>query len=132
MPYLTNLIEFHNCFQHHTEDVPTAKIPEKVRNLRSRLMREELQELEKAMVEEDLVGIADGLADLLYVVFGTALSYGIPIDQVFHMVHRANMNKLGPDGKPITDSGGKTIKPKGWEGPEKYIEEYLKACGAKI
>lgn len=52
-----------------------------------------------------LIEVADGLADLLYVTFGTALSFGIPIESVFAEVHRSNMTKsvLGHDsvGKKV-------------------------------
>lgn len=73
--------------------------------LRVRLMQEELAELTKALSLEDLVGIADGLADLLYVVYGTAVQLGIDIGPVFAEVHRSNMTKAGR-----IDAGGKVIK----------------------
>lgn len=62
---------------------------------RARLMTEELSETIEAMDNGDLVKIADGLGDLLYVVIGTALVYGIPIAAVFDEVHRSNMSKSG-------------------------------------
>lgn len=69
-------------------------IPEEVRELRKRLHREEcITELEAAMDAGDLYEIADALADSLYVIFGTAITYGIPIDSVFDEVHRSNMSK---------------------------------------
>lgn len=99
MDYMKALLEFHKAFDHPINDKPTAFVSDEVLNLRRRLMTEELMgsgELIESMVIKDLVGIADGLADLLYVVFGTAVSYGIPMDQVFGIVHKANMAKL-PD-----------------------------------
>jgi predicted HAD superfamily Cof-like phosphohydrolase len=80
-------------------------------------MTEELQELLDAMHSEDAVAIADGLADLLYVVFGTAVAYGIPMDEVFVEVHRSNMTKLDPDGQPIVGEGGKRLKGPGYVPP---------------
>jgi len=123
--YVGALKEFHIAFGHHTGTVPTAWNLEGIRDLRIRLMEEELSELEEALDKKDLVGIADGLADLLYVVFGTALAYGIPIDEVFSIVHKANMAKMGPDGKPMRDAGGKTIKPPGWKSPNEEIGRLL-------
>lgn len=73
-------------------------------------MIEELRELCDAMEAEDLLAVADGLADLLYVVFGTAVAYGIPIDRVFAEVHASNMSKLGQDGRPIIGEHGKRLK----------------------
>jgi predicted HAD superfamily Cof-like phosphohydrolase len=55
------------------------------------------------------------LADLVYVVIGTAIQYGIPFDAVFAEVHRANMSKLGPDGVPVLREDGKIIKPFGFK-----------------
>src|SRR2546429_6004229 len=34
-------------------------------------------------------------SDLLYVVYGTAVSYGIDMNPVFREVHRSNMSKVG-------------------------------------
>ncbi len=42
----------------------------------------------------DIVEIADALTDMLYIIHGTAISYGIPIDECFAEVHRSNMSKL--------------------------------------
>lgn len=81
---------------------------------RFRLMNEELAELEVALHEGRIVATADALADLLYVVYGTANACGIPIDAVFAEVHRSNMTKPGLDehGK-----GGKITK-EGWSPPD--------------
>lgn len=54
--------------------------------------------------------VAKELADLLYVVYGTAISFDIPIDSVFEEVHASNMSKLGADGKPVFREDGKVMK----------------------
>ena len=59
----------------------------------------------KAMVE-----MIDGITDLLYVVVGTAVAFGIPIDTAFERVHASNLSKLGEDGKPIYRKDGKILK----------------------
>lgn len=87
---------------------------EKIRELRKSLMLEELTgkgELLDSMENYDIVGVADGLADVLYVVFGTAAAYGIDIQQVFDEIHRSNMSKVGPDGTVIRREDGKILKP---------------------
>lgn len=76
-------------------------------SLRLRLHAEEYEELVNAMGAGDLVEIADALADLMYVLLGTAVSMGIPLDEVFEEVQRSNMTKL-LDG--LKDEGGKVIK----------------------
>ena len=53
--------------------------------LRMRLILEEFAETCVALHEDDTIETADGLADLLYVIYGTAVSYGVPcrdIDEV--------------------------------------------------
>lgn len=106
------VLEFHRAF-----DVLVGRAPASpdagVVDLRLKLIKEELAELEAAMAAGDLIGIADGLADLLYVVYGTAVSYGIDIRPIFDEVHRSNMAKVG--GAKRED--GKVLKPDGWAAP---------------
>ena len=98
--------EFHRKFNIHTE--PSPSIPdETTRGLRVRLIQEEFDELKEALAKEDLVGIAKELADVLYVVYGTAVSYGIDMEPVFLEVHRSNLSKVG--GHKRAD--GKWVKP---------------------
>ena len=57
-----------------------------------------------------LAHLAKELADLLYVTYGTAVSLGIDLEPVFAAVHRSNMSKLGPDGRPVRRDDGKILK----------------------
>lgn len=57
------------------------------------LIQNKSDELVQSMLDGDLVGVADGLADVLYVVIGTAIAYGIDIQEVFDEVHRSNLSK---------------------------------------
>jgi predicted HAD superfamily Cof-like phosphohydrolase len=102
--------EFHERFDIPAPAYPTGVIPDELQASRIALMREELEELLSAMESGDIVEIADGLADLLYVVFGTAAAYGIPMDEVFGEVHRSNMSKLGPEGRALIGEHGKRLK----------------------
>lgn len=45
-------------------------------------------------VYQSQIDAADALADLLYVVLGTAIAWGINLDAVFEEVHRSNMTKF--------------------------------------
>jgi predicted HAD superfamily Cof-like phosphohydrolase len=65
----------------------------------------------------DIIEVADALADIIYIACGTAVSYGIPLDDVFAEVHRSNMAKL-VDGKVIRREDGKIQKPDGWTAPD--------------
>lgn len=55
--------------------------------------------------------LAKELGDLEVVTVGTLDVLGIDGDEVFDAVHRSNMSKLGPDGKPIRREDGKILKP---------------------
>jgi predicted HAD superfamily Cof-like phosphohydrolase len=55
--------------------------------------------------------LAKELADILYVVYGTADLLEIPLEAVFAEVHRSNMSKIGPDGEVIRREDGKILKP---------------------
>lgn len=102
--------EFHRAFNLPVRETPGTGIADAVANLRVALLEEEVGEFVAASEKRDLVGIADALADIVYVVYGTALTYGIDLDSVLDEVHRSNMSKLGRDGKPILRDDGKVMK----------------------
>lgn len=113
------LIEFHDHFG--VEVGKIGHIPsDKRAMLRTRLMIEELAELIEAMQMKDYPQIASELADVLYVVYGTAVEYGIPMDKVFAELHKSNMTKTGSK-----DSGGKIKK-----GPD-YVKHDIPKVLAK-
>ena len=100
------VLKFHKEFDIHIAETPS--IPdEKTQALRVRLIQEEFDELKEAFKKNDLPHIAKELADLLYVVYGTAISYGIDMEPVFQEVQRSNMSKVG--GYKRED--GKWVKP---------------------
>ena len=82
----------------------------KTMQLRYDLIKEELDELKQAMKDKNLKEIADALTDILYVTYGAGFAYGIDLDKCFKEVQRANMSKLGADGKPIYNEKGKVMK----------------------
>ena len=63
--------------------------------LRINLLAEELKELEQAIDDNDLVEVADALADLQYVLSGAILEFGLgdKFKAIFDEVHRSNMSK---------------------------------------
>ena len=85
-------------------------------DLRIRLIDEEYDELVEALNWGDRVQIAKELADLAYVVVGTAVALGIPFNEVFSALQASNMSKVGSDGTIKFREDGKVLK-----GPE-YIE----------
>jgi len=128
--------EFHEVFGHPVSDEPVVPADDRV-TLRLALILEEALELADAMgfysedvkelvgvmldrgplVPGNLVGIADALGDLDYVVNGAALEHGIDLPAVTAEIHRSNMTKLGPDGKPIYREDGKILKGTDYEPP---------------
>jgi predicted HAD superfamily Cof-like phosphohydrolase len=102
---------------HEAMDLPARTTPDlgtgDERALRVRLIMEETRELIEALFAGDIVAVADALADLDYVVQGTAVQFGIPQREVFAEVHRSNMTKRGG----VKDAGGKLMKPAWYERP---------------
>jgi predicted HAD superfamily Cof-like phosphohydrolase len=131
--------QFHEAFGHPVEDslkIPHAD----VRLLRFRLLLEEVLEFGRAvgvapyvqMGDEEfqqfitktvregfyidegalvlLEDAADALGDIDYVCQGANLCFGFPAEDVVAEIHRANMSKLGEDGRPIKDASGRVVK----------------------
>ena len=97
---------------------------EKTMQLRYDLIKEELDELKEAMKTKNLKEIADALTDILCVTYGAGCAYGIDLDKCFKEVQRANMSKLGTDGKPIYNEKGKVMKGPNYTEPnlKKFVE----------
>lgn len=131
---------FHLAAGHPVREEP-GPIPEARVELRVRLLVEESMELALAMLgvtnadiqelvtnrviqllsavpgvggEPDLVGIADGIADTVYVAVGAGLEFGIPSPEVWEEVQRSNMAKVSGPRR----ADGKTMKPEGWQPPD--------------
>lgn len=91
---------------------------EDTRTLRRELLKEEYEEYLHAEQEDDLVEIADALADMIVIISGTAAAYGIDLDEVLAEVHQSNMAKINPEtGMVLRREDGKVLKPQGWEPP---------------
>jgi predicted HAD superfamily Cof-like phosphohydrolase len=94
-PDTLNLVaEFHRTFKHPI--LPAPDIPDENRcKLRVALLAEELKELEVAILEKDIVAVADALCDLQYVLSGAILEFGLgqQFKALFDEVQRSNMSK---------------------------------------
>lgn len=108
--------EFHETFGAPIAETPRL-IHKKRATLRADLIREELDEFEDAILDADLVGVADALGDLAYVVYGAAVEYGIDLNEVIGEIHRSNMSKLDENGEPIYREDGKILKGPGFFEP---------------
>ena len=83
---------------------------DKINKLRIDLIKEELDELQEAMKNNDLLEVADALTDILYVTYGAGHAFGIDLDKCFDEVQNSNMSKLGENGEPIYNESRKVMK----------------------
>ena len=119
---MSNFLKVKDFMENFGQDVLTKpKFPyKKVVKLRLDLIKEELNELEEAIKNNDLLEVADALTDILYVTYGAGHAFGIDLDGCFDEVQKSNMSKLDENGKPIYNANGKVLK-----GPN-YFEPNLK------
>jgi len=100
---------------HRALDIPIGRAPALSRvDLRCALIAEEAQETIEAAERGDIVGAIDGLCDLIYVIHGAALEWGVDLEPFFEEVHKTNMAKVGG---PVR-ADGKKLKPAGWQPPD--------------
>lgn len=113
----TQVADFHRAYDLPLRRVPTPEVGASQVRLRQALIEEEVAELAAAGAAGDLVGIADALADIVYVAYGTAHVYGIDLDAALTAVHESNMTKLGADGRPVRRADGKILKGPDYQPP---------------
>ena len=92
--YINNVEQFHRTFSQPVLETP--QIPaEKRCKLRVSLLQEELNEFKEAIQENDLVEVADALCDIMYVLSGAIIEFGMKdkFDELFNEVQRSNMSK---------------------------------------
>jgi predicted HAD superfamily Cof-like phosphohydrolase len=111
---------------HQALEVPVGKTIEIRRpELRSTLIREEVDETLEAIAANDMVEAIDGMCDILCVVYGTAAEFGVDLAPYWDEVHKTNMAK---QGGPLREDG-KRLKPEGWQPPDiaGILESQLRA-----
>lgn len=101
--------EFAHCMSHPVGE--KWYFDHKLEDMRFRLIAEEYGELsdesDKGNHPESML---KELADLVYVVYGYAATYGWDLDEAVRRVHKSNMSKLGIDNKPLKRPDGKVLK----------------------
>lgn len=113
-PWISDVLAFHRRFTPCLIGQYPGLSGGETDALRLRLISEEADELREAVERQDIVATADALADLIYVAIGAAITWGIPLDDVWREVHASNMRK---EGGP-TRADGKILKPEGWTPPD--------------
>jgi len=114
--------EFHKTFNAPVLEKP--QIPSKERcDLRINLMQEELNEIKEAIENDDLVEISDGLCDLMYVLAGSILEFGLgeKFVDLFHEVQRSNMSKACENQQEAISTLSHYKKKDGTEGYYKEV-----------
>jgi NTP pyrophosphatase (non-canonical NTP hydrolase) len=125
---LADVRKFHETFAPQQRQDDFLTITER----RINLIYEEYEEVSEAIVhledtrlnltsstmEEAKEELAKELADLLYVVYGTAEELGIPLERVFKSVHQSNMSKVWSDGTVRRNDFGKILKPDTYSPPD--------------
>ena len=96
MSNFDKIVDFHKAFGllYNKDHEQSTLDNEALVKLRIGLIEEELCELKDAIKESDYTEVRDAIADLLYVTYGTAASFGINADKDFDVIHRSNMTKL--------------------------------------
>lgn len=123
-----NIQAFHEKF----ELAPLPKpglLPQAMAAFRYKFLMEEMTELRDAILDDDLPGVADALVDLVYVALGTAYLSGLPFDELWAEVQRANMSKVRATSAEQSKRGSAfdVVKPADWKPPQ--IREVLLAHG---
>lgn len=95
--------------------------PDFNKELYTRLIEEEFEEwLEEAYSQGNKKAPdkeLKELCDLLYVIFGYAITQDWDIVTAFNRVHNSNMTKLDSDGRPCFNDAGKVVKGPNYERP---------------
>ncbi len=117
--------EFHLRFGAPHADSPQLLDKDRVEK-RSGWMREEIDELGEAT---DIYEQADAMIDLIYFALGTLVEMGVQPDELFDIVHAANMSKLFMDGTAHSNQSTKIIKPPNWEDPKPQLIRAIDAMG---
>lgn len=84
------------------------------------LIKEEDEELRKAMQDKNIVEVVDACIDKLYVIYGLLYRLSLDADKLFDIVHKSNMTKGGK-----LDKNGKLIKGKDYVPPTSGIINYI-------
>lgn len=91
---LTSVAQFHELFSAPVLEKPQIPSAERC-TLRVSLLQEELNELQQAIDDGDMVEIADALGDLQYVLSGAVHEFGLGdrFAEIFTEIQRSNMSK---------------------------------------
>lgn len=120
--YIKMVEEFHRTFGAPVLEKP--QIPSKERcELRVTLLQEELDELKEAIANNDIAEAADAFGDLMVILSGSILEFGLgdKFDKVFEDIHNSNMSKACTSQQEAIETLSHYKKKDGTEGY--YVEK---------
>lgn len=109
---------FHRVFDHPRNFTPVLQPADRV-EARADWIDEEVRELRDSTTIADQ---ADAYIDIIYFAVGGLVEMGVNPENLWSIVHNANMAKVWPDGSVRRREDGKIIKPDGWIAPDTLIE----------
>lgn len=121
--YFKDVGLFHAKFglPYYGDGYPPQLLEPGVFAFRLKFILEEAAEFAAAHAAGDIVGVADALADLIYVAAGSAHFLGLPLDDVWREVQRANMAKVRAESAADPRSKRRhamdVVKPENWIAP---------------
>lgn len=95
-------------------------------NMYLKLIEEEAEELNQAIINKDRTEMLDALIDILVVTIGAIHSMGADAEGAWKEVMKTNFAKIDKEtGKVRKREDGKVLKPLGWEPPnlKLYLEK---------
>ena len=114
-----DVAQFHEDILNDPAEQSPSLISQQYCEERATFMLEEIDEFMQATRSGNIVGVADALADVVYVAIGTAYKMGLPWSAIWEAVHSANMRKVS--GQTKRGNAVDAMKPVGWVGPESEI-----------
>ena len=98
---------------------PPRNLEQAELQFRFNFLREETDEVLNALIEGDLAQVGGELADLVWVALGIALRMGIPFEEHWAEIRRANMSKERASAENPGKRGSTIdiVKPAGWVPP---------------
>lgn len=115
--FVAGVKQFHSLCGYAHSAVPSVSDADR-RSLWSKLVEEEVQELQSALSSADLIRVADGLGDVIYVCIGAALAFGLPIEKIFNEIHRSNLSKVNTAGHIERRPDGKILRGNNYTPPD--------------
>jgi hypothetical protein len=84
------------------------------------------EEVDELLDTHSLTNVADTLADIVVYCLNEAARWGIPIEEVLHLVLDSQQSKLLPNGEPLwAEDGSKYLKGPNFVPPEPAITALL-------